>query len=108
MNTAGQWSPPVSGSIPMKRSAMRFPLLVALRVFARSQRHPAMRASQGEGTGRVRSRGLCAREGAFLPLSKAWLCVTLLVLGHPVALAAHVTVGVLQVGYAADPVSVIA
>ena len=40
MNTAGQWSPPVSGSIPMKRSAMRFPLLVTLRRFAPSSGSP--------------------------------------------------------------------
>jgi hypothetical protein len=61
-----------------------------------------------EETAKLVNGASAPREGAFLPLSKAWLCVTLLVLGHPVALATHVTVGVLRVGYAADPVSVIA
>jgi hypothetical protein len=49
MNTAGQWSPPVSGSIPTKRSVMSYPLLVALRVFAPSQ-------SRSEGLGQSRAR----------------------------------------------------
>lgn len=51
MNTAGQWSPPVSGSMPMKRSAMRYPLLVALRAFAPFQGHPDDLGQSTPGTG---------------------------------------------------------
>ena len=73
MNTAGQWSPPVSGSMPMKRSAMRYPLLVALRIFAPFQGHPDDLGQSSRGKRENSPQGLCAPGTGLLALFVALL-----------------------------------